>query len=242
MLKKTLKTWAISFILFTLAVMYYMALTNNISVEIPSNLVVSAVIAVVPSIVFALSVHFSAKYMREHETRKAAWKIPIILLIVFAVFLVLFTAYTALTCYGEECMGAAFLVFYGPPAIIAFTLVFSLLPSLAFRYTDRKRRRCCLYAAIALIVIFAVLIILTYFTCNFGYDPNCLSYKAFKSENYDICEKASTALTRDRCYIQIAQQTLSAELCSKVTMQDECIQDIENMISSRQRGPIPLER
>lgn len=241
MLKDTIKTWAISFILFTLAVMYYMALTNNISVEIPSNFVISALIALVPSVVFALSVHYSTKYMHGHKTKKAVWKIPIIMLVVLAVILVLLTAYSILTCYGEACMGVYFLVFYGPPGIVGFAFAFSLLPSLAVRHSDRKMKRTSLYAAAALSVLFALLIIVTYFTCNFGYDPNCLSYKAFKSENHDVCEKASTLLTRDRCYTQIAQQTLDVGVCDNVAMRDECIQDIENRMSLRTRT-MPIGR
>ena len=238
--KDSIKTWALSFVLFTVAVMYYMALTNNISAEIPANFVMSAVIAFVPSIIFALSIHYSIKYMHAHEPGKAVWKIPIIILIVFAVLLVLMTIISAFTCYGESCMGVLFMVIYGPFAIIAYVFVFSLLPSLVIRYSNRQKRRCCLYLSMALIVLFFLLIIITYFTCNFGYDAKCLGYKAHKSGDYDICDSAANSITRDRCYWLIAHQTLDVSICHNVAMQDECIQDIENRISLSERGPMPV--
>jgi len=233
--KSTVRTWVLSFILFTVMTMYYMVLTNNISLEIPSNFIVSVLIAFIPSIIFTWSLHYAAMFMYKHEKGKAVWKFPIILLIVLAVIAVVFTIYTAFTCYGESCMGVFFLVVFGLPAVLGFTVVFSLLPSLAIRYSNRQKRRVFFLFSIALIVLFCILILSTYFTCNFGYDPKCLAFNAHESGDYDICEKAANGITRDRCFINVAYQSMDVSICDNVMNVGECKEYIE---SSRQKPPL----
>jgi len=242
MFKDIIKTWLISFILLALGINYYMVLTNNVAVEIPSNIVVSFLIALIPSIVFAISIYFSEKFMKEKQTKKAVWTIPIILLISLFIILIGFTIYNASTCYAEGCMGIFFLIVFGPISVIAFSIVFSLLPSIYIRYTTKKFKNYPLYIALGLIILFALLIIITYFTCNFGYDPNCLSYKAYNNQNPDICEKAASILIKDRCYSSLAQQTLNVDLCNKVSQPQFCFEDIENRIRfSQEREEIRVK-
>ena len=138
-------------------------------------------------------------------------------------------------------MGAFFLLVYSLPAIVAFTFVFSLLPSLAIRYSHRQIRRCYFCFLVFLSILFILLIIATYFTCNFGYDPKCLSYKSYTSGNYDICEDAANLIIQDRCYMSTAIWAEDLSLCEKVTRADECTIHIQNMINSRGGEPlVPL--
>lgn len=237
--KAAIKNWALAFCFFTMAVMLYMTITNNISSGILPNFAASMAIALFPSIIFSASLYYAVKHKHGQNMMQAVWKFPLILLALLAFLLAAAAISNHEACSGEGCIGAFFLLAFGIPSIICFSAVFSLLPAIFIKRAGRQARRAAALLAMAMSVILAILIISISITCMFGYDTKCISSKAFASGDCSIFSSASNALERDKCYLQVARQTLDVKICDLVSSRDECIMEINSMIilSSRQDMP-----